>query len=152
MFTVVSKKKRFKMISLKYLTVYFLFFVAFAKSSNNQDHGDISITVSGFDFSKRGQLIIMVFDSEEGFPAEMDKAHRSVKSRGDFLGQETSTFGKTPYGEYAVAVFYDKNSNNKLDAKEPIGTSANGKFERLSFKKASFTLKESVKGVNVTLY
>jgi len=146
------------MINLKYLTVSFLFLLLFTNPSNCQDYGEVTVTISDFEFSRKGQLIIMIFESKEGFPTDISKANRSVKSRGDEIGKWIRTFGKLQYGEYAVVAYYDKNSNNKLDInflgfpKEPIGTSSDGKFRRLKFKNASFILNEPVKELKIKLY
>jgi len=99
------------MINLKYLTTPFLFFVLFATDSNCQNSGDITVTISDFEFSRKGQLITMIFESEEGFPSNLGKAVRSVKSRGDDIGKWVRTFGKLSFGEYAVVVYYDKNDH-----------------------------------------
>ena len=146
------------MINLKYLTTPFLFFILFATDSNCQNSGDITVTISDFEFSRKGQLITMIFESEDGFPSNLGKAVRSVKSRGDDIGKWVRTFGKLSFGEYAVVVYYDKNSNNKLDRnffgspKEPIGTSCNRKSGRLKFENASFKLDGQVKELKIKLY
>ncbi len=142
----------------KSLTTTFLLFFTLINFSIGQNYGDISVTASGYDFSKKGELFFLIFESKEGFPDEISFTNRYFRSRGDNLGEGISTFGKIPYGEYAVVVYFDKNRNEKLDLnflgfpKEPMGTSSNSKFKRLKFKKASFKFNEPVKELNIKLY
>jgi len=73
-----------------------------------------------------GELVIAVFDREDGFPADVTKAVRTGKTA---LDQPEHTFGDLPDGEYVIVVFHDLNRNGKADRtalgfpKEPIGLS-----------------------------
>ena len=146
------------MFSLKYLITSSLLLLLFFNSLQGQDTGSITISIPDFEFSRRGQLIVLIFESKEGFPTDINLAHRFSKSRGDNIGEMIGTFGAVPYGEYAIVAYYDKNSNNKLDtnflgiSKEPIGTSSGSKFRRLKFEKASFILNEPSKEFEIKLY
>lgn len=124
----------------KSLTMFLLNTFFLVNMTVGQNYGELTISFSDFDFSKRDNLIILLFESELGFPDEIDKANRYSISSGDFLGKGSTTIGHVEYGEYAVVAYYDKNNNEKLDVNfvgrptEPLGTSASKKNKRLKFK------------------
>jgi uncharacterized protein (DUF2141 family) len=64
--------------------------------------------------------------------------------------QEKITFSDLPAGNYAIKLFHDANSNNKLDMnmlgmpKESYGFSNNvGRFGPPAYQKAKFTIKDN---------
>lgn len=82
-----------------------------------------------------------------------------VRGRLGFVQSEKQTIELhgLPTGRYAVAVYQDKDSDNKLDRwlglipKEPYGFSNNvGQYGPVSFKKASFDLTED-KNITIKL-
>ena len=95
--------------------------------------------------SSQGQVIVAVYDSEEGFPLNLNKAKllRRVPVVG---GQVELSFEGLPYGSYAVAAIHDENQNNTLDTswiglpKEGVACSngAHGRFGPPSFEDAIF--------------
>jgi uncharacterized protein (DUF2141 family) len=62
--------------------------------------------------SKKGQLLISIFNKETGFP-ENNKAAYSTLVFKEPLRSNLSLF--LPKGSYAFAIVHDKNSNNKMD-------------------------------------
>ena len=96
-----------------------------------------------------GELLIGVFNSEDGFPPEIQKALVSAKIKPE---SPMHTFENLPQGNYAVVVIHDRNKSGQLDRnllgmpKEPVGLSnyqSIGLSNLPTFRKASFELKES---------
>lgn len=109
--------------------------------------------------SQEGRLLLSMHNKQEGFPG--DTAHsiltRALKITGDTMEFE---FIKLPYGEYAVAVFHDENSNFKMDTnmfgipKEGIGISNNA-YRMMGpphYDEAKFTLDAPEKVIYVKMH
>ena len=75
--------------------------------------GKLTVEVSGFR-SDRGQLLLRLYDREEGFPKDGSKALRQVQQRIEG-GHATVAFDSLPFGSYAVGCVHDENGNGKLD-------------------------------------
>lgn len=126
--------------------------VIYAKES-----GALKVSVEKFGKIK-GDVKIAVYASKDGFPMEGAKAVTSASIKVD-NAKVSYTFEKMAYGEYAVSVYYDENSNNKLDAgfmgipKEAVGASndAKGKMGPPSFDDAKFLLNAEYKEINIKL-
>ncbi len=92
-----------------------------------------------------GQIMANLFDSRETY---MRAALVGLTVPVDNDGGATLDFGAHPPGEYAITVFYDENSNGKLDAgrfripTEAVGYSNNakGRFGPAKWKKTRFLL------------
>lgn len=96
----------------------------------------------------KGEIRIAMFDSEQKYPE--DPVHAIV------LPVERKevewVVNDLPYGEYAIAVYHDKNKNGELDSnllgipKEDYGFSNNarGRFGPASWKDAKFIVRETV--------
>lgn len=89
--------------------------------------GTLTVRFRGI-VEKRGEVLFSLADSEKIFEADRE-AYRSVSLRpdGDTV---VAVFEDLPAGEYAVKVFHDANSNEKLDIglmgpKEKYGFSNN---------------------------
>jgi len=95
--------------------------------------------------SKKGQLLISIFNKESGFP-ENNKAAYSTLVFKEPLGSNLSLF--LPSGSYAFAIVHDKNSNNKMDKNmfgaptEAYGVSLNKTYllKAPEFEENKFTL------------
>lgn len=96
-----------------------------------------------------GKLLIGVFNQEDGFPREIQKALVIAKVKPE---NPTHTFESLPLGRYAVVVIHDRNNSGQLDRnllgmpKEPVGLSnytSIGISNPPTFRKALFDLKES---------
>ncbi len=75
--------------------------------------GTIEVTITGMQ-NDRGQLLINVFLSSDGFPSDPERAFRAVPQTID--GQEVHVvFEDIPAGRFAIAAFHDENENFKLD-------------------------------------
>lgn len=96
-----------------------------------------------------GTLLIGVFNQEDGFPREIQKALVIAKVKPE---KPTHAFENLPPGRYAVVVIHDRNNSGQLDRnllgmpKEPVGLSnytSIGISNPPTFRKALFELKES---------
>ena len=95
--------------------------------------------------SKKGQLLISIFNKESGFP-ENNKAAYSTLVFKEPLRSNLSLF--LPSGSYAFAIVHDKNSNNKMDKNmfgaptEAYGVSLNKTYllKAPEFEENKFTL------------
>jgi uncharacterized protein (DUF2141 family) len=106
--------------------------------------------------SAQGQVIVAVYDNNDGFPLDLTKAKllRRVPVVG---GKVELSFEGLPFGSYAVAAIHDENQNNTLDTyflgvpREGVACSndAHGRFGPPSFKDATFLFQAA--GQVVTL-
>ena len=100
---------------------------------------NLSIKVEGISEVK-GNLGILLFNSEDGYPETSTKALKSytVKVESESM---TIEFGEFVKGEYAVTLMQDKNMNGRMDKnmigipKEPFGFT---KLESIPFGTPSF--------------
>jgi uncharacterized protein (DUF2141 family) len=110
--------------------------------------GSIEVEVTGLKNAK-GQLGILIFTANDGFPSNQKKAFREILLP-IVEGKTKYTFTDVPYGEYAVSVMHDENNNDKLDTnllgipKEGTGVSNNvqSAFGAPKFSDASFSLND----------
>ncbi len=96
-----------------------------------------------------GVLRLAVYNDPSSWMSE----HNMVRGRLGFIQNSEQTFEihGLPEGRYAIAIYQDTNSNNKLDRwlwsvpKEPYGFSNNvGRYGPVSFNKAAFNLNEDL--------
>lgn len=74
--------------------------------------GRIVINIDGLRNNK-GVVGIALFNSDKGFPNDPDKAFKTAKA--SIKDKKASfVFEDVPYGEYAISVFHDENSNGKM--------------------------------------
>lgn len=116
-------------------------------SAQSAHGGRLTIRVVGV-AHHQGQLIVNVFSKEDGFPADSQRALRSITS--PILNQNVRDveISHLPTGQYAISVLHDENANGHLDTnflgipKEPTGTSRNvkGHFGPPKFRDAVFAL------------
>ncbi|MEM6359660.1 MAG: DUF2141 domain-containing protein [Bacteroidota bacterium] len=104
--------------------------------------------------SKEGTMFFVLWTGKDGFPSELDKAYKIEKVK-DFSTSASHTFKNLPYGDYAVAVFQDKDNNGELEKnfigipREPIAMTNMTGMGKPSFKKCTITLNSPEK--NITL-
>jgi uncharacterized protein (DUF2141 family) len=108
--------------------------------------GDLQVVVVGFQ-SDTGDMKVALSDSESNY-ASKSKAFRGTSAtiEGD---RATAVFANLPYGEYAVRVYHDANSNDKFDTNfmgvptEPYGFSNNvrGTFGPAKWDNAKFDFR-----------
>jgi uncharacterized protein (DUF2141 family) len=102
---------------------------------------------------RKGQMLLVVFDSPDGWPGDDDdsKAIRHLVAHLDGKGEGTiSTMATTlPAGTYAASVLHDENNNGEMDTGflgvplEGYGFTNNPKvmFERPKFDQCVFEVK-----------
>ncbi|WP_185782457.1 DUF2141 domain-containing protein [Croceivirga lutea] len=123
---------------MRILLLLLIFCSGFAFSQN-----DLSIQVHGVPDSQ-GKVSIAIYDNEEGF-LKFDKVFKYDSIAAE-KGITKILVKDLPIGEYAVAVFYDENSNDKLDTnwlgipKEKVGFSKSKMktFGPPNFKECAF--------------
>lgn len=86
--------------------------VSFGAEAEKPRVGTLTIVSSGFE-SEEGDVMIRLSNSREDFEAE-DAGFRNAKVEASG-GKATTTFEGLPYGEYAIQLFHDENSNEELD-------------------------------------
>ena len=125
------------------ITTYFLFSSGFTVEDNLVS--TITLMIEGVD-DPIGEIRIAIFDSENGYlenpslldvvPVSQTKIERKIEN--------------LAYGQYAIAVYHDRNKNGKLDTNilgiplEEYGFSNNarGRFGPASWSQAKFTVSE----------
>jgi uncharacterized protein (DUF2141 family) len=114
----------------------------------NAQKVDLTVDMSGFQNDK-GVVKVGLYNSEGTFLKTTFKSLNSkIKSKTAVV-----TFEGIEVGEYAVSIYQDENSNNKMDTNffgipnEPYMASNNtkGSFGPPKYEKAKFTLKENTK-------
>tara|TARA_R110000868_G_scaffold410693_8_gene699918 strand:+ start:1352 stop:1801 length:450 start_codon:yes stop_codon:yes gene_type:complete len=145
---------------LRHLLIFSFINVLFNCGSKAQELPDyitensssFTLEVNGFEYSK-GEIRIAVFNSEDSYtkkpvyavviPVEEDRIEWNVPD--------------LPFGEYAIAVYHDRNKNGKLDTnllgipKEDYGFSNNarGKFGPASWQEAKFIIQEKTSTLKI---
>ncbi len=126
-----------------------LFYIIFSLFINQPDYydnlgGDIDVKVTGVS-NQKGEIMVALFDSPEGFPQNSVKAIKLVKSPAQ-KGDVVMYLKEVPSGKYAIALFHDTNGDAILNTnfmgipKEGYGVSNNirNKFSAPKFQQASF--------------
>ncbi|MEM8969516.1 MAG: DUF2141 domain-containing protein [Bacteroidota bacterium] len=115
--------------------------------------GKVTVELTGIEKTE-GQIVFMLFDQEDGFPSDPNKALKKGIVN-EYSDKATFTFDDVPYGTYALAVFHDENSDGEVERnfmgmpKESVGASNMFKMGRPNFEKCSFELKEGEKKLNM---
>lgn len=121
-----------------------LWFLAFQAGSGNT-RNVIHVGIDGLR-TEKGQVICSLYSSAEGFPKNNRNA--IAHSRSMIANRHSDcTFPGIQPGTYAISVFHDENSNDRLDTnflgipREGVGASNNAKghFGPPSFHDASFS-------------
>tara|TARA_R110000868_G_scaffold274251_1_gene533476 strand:+ start:266 stop:697 length:432 start_codon:yes stop_codon:yes gene_type:complete len=123
---------------MKKIIIGAVVFALFGFSTPTEKH-TLSIKVEGIT-EIRGNLGILLFNSEDGYPETGTKALRSytIKVESESMIIE---LGEFPAGEYAVTLMQDKNMNGIMDKnmigipKEPFGFT---KLQEIPFGAPSF--------------
>ena len=128
---------------LLFISITFLIY-----SFKNENDGKIKINLTGIDVSKKGNLVIGVF-KKDNFPIENKSSYNKIIPVTD--SKMEITFNNINPNDYGIAVFQDKDKNNKLSTNligipnEPFGFSNNkfGTFGPPDFKDVSIKVSES---------
>ena len=119
----------------------------------SSDQGELIVVINGFD-NDEGVVKIALSDTQEDYEAH-DEAFRTGESG---INQKRAVwiFEKIPFGEYAIKIYHDEDSDNELNTNflgmptEEYGFSNNarGSFGPASWEDAKFLFKS----VKDTLY
>jgi len=119
---------------------------------NPEQFSKFKLTIKGIDEPK-GEVRIAMFNSEEKYTK--DPLHAVVMTVEE--KECVWTLDSLPQGEYAIAVYHDKNTNGELDTnflgipKEDYGFSNNArrKFGPAKWGDAKFTVKGSETSIEI---
>ena len=125
------------------LTVYMLFSNGF--TVKNKLVSTVTLKIDGVDIAV-GEIRIAIFDSENRYMENPSLAEIVPVSQTNIEWQ----IENLAYGQYAIAVYHDKNKNGKLDTNmlgiplEEYGFSNNarGRFGPASWSQAKFTVNK----------
>ena len=114
----------------------------------NEEGPVIKIQLEGLK-DQKGLIGVMIFDQEEGFPTEKEKAIFSKEYPVEG-GTPIIRINDLPPGKYAISLIHDVNGNRDLDKNflgvpvEPFGFSGNKSilFGLPKFEEAAFEVKE----------
>ncbi|WPP50857.1 DUF2141 domain-containing protein [Catalinimonas niigatensis] len=128
----------------------------FQVNAQNKETASVTVVVNGIE-SKEGSIQIAFFSTKASFPDE--KPYKANKLSLNESGEVTLIFKDIPFGEYALAVYQDKNDNDKLDTnlvgipKEPYGFSNNHnpKFSRPNYDEAKVEIRQASQTLNVKI-
>jgi uncharacterized protein (DUF2141 family) len=140
----------------KFFVLTLILFLFIPVGTFTQQTATISVTITGFQ-SDNGIANIALFNSKNGFPAEVDKAFKKAELSISNKKAKT-TFTGIPYGTYAITVLHDENKNGKLDTKllvipaEGVGTSNNPKLTGPpSFNQSKFEVNKSELAISIKM-
>lgn len=108
--------------------------------------------------SDKGKILVLVFNSENGFPESIDQAFQKLVLFPKSKKAEFNLVG-IPFGKYAITVLHDEDNNGKMNTnlmgfpQEKYGFSNNPKiyFGPPSFEKAALNLGPENKTVQINL-
>jgi len=106
-------------------------FLLTSLSAFGQEQSPITVKVTNIKQAK-GTMRVAFYKKGSGFPKEGSITF-AKETKVSKAGELTLKFTDIPYGEYAIAVFQDKNQNQKIDKNligyptEPFGFSKNFK-------------------------
>jgi uncharacterized protein (DUF2141 family) len=143
-----------KLVLIMIFTTISIFAQDTTKIENNS--GKFILSVVGFG-SNDGKAMIALFNSEEGY-SETGENFKSIALEIEDLKTEWVIEG-LPFGEYAIKLYHDENSNNKMDRNmfgipsEDYGFSnnASGSFGPADYEDAKFVLNQFVQQHEINL-
>jgi len=113
--------------------------------SQQANAADLTVNISEVSQGK-GHVMVGLYSGTEAFSTGKASYGSRVKASNE---QEQVVFKDLPAGDYAVKIYQDENSNQKLDfnfmgiPKEGYGYSNNvGRFGRPAYQEAKFTVEE----------
>lgn len=119
----------------KFLKLLFFSLILIANALFSQDRtdtGNIEVSIQNIDMDEEGDLVILLFNSEESW-LEAEQYYKIIKVS-PVKETEKIIFDNIPFGsDYAIEVVHDENGNLKMDMrilpypkpKEGVGVSNN---------------------------
>jgi uncharacterized protein (DUF2141 family) len=120
------------------------------KTTAEQKTGTLTVIITGLKNDK-GEVLLALCNSEENWSSKEVEPFRAIAVP-IAEKQAEAVFEDVPFGEYAIRLFHDENSNGDLDTnflglpKEDYAFSNNAKatFGPPKYEKAKFEFKEEV--------
>lgn len=145
----------FEMSKTKLVLATFIFlFVSYDAEAQNVN---TNLVVTNLP-AKKGSLIIAWYDNADEFTKPKKALYQHVvKTNGE--GSVSTVFTNIPKGEYAIAMYFDENDNNKMDTNflgipiERYGFSNNKYFatRACTYEEAKFSIKQDNQKITVKL-
>lgn len=131
----------------------FLFFIM--QASNTADKKELQITITNI--NGEGIVYIGLYQQHDHFPKETSGKNYKIDPKGS--NSVTIKIDDIEYGEYAAAIFHDKDGDGKMKIRilgipdEPIGFSNNIKprFSAPKFEKCKFFYNETSNTISIKL-
>ena len=147
-------KNRMTCLTLFFLAVMGTMYIAVAGEINKKT-SDLIITINGFENSE-GIAKLALINSEKNYNEDKPFQGYDLKIVDKKV---VTTISELAYGEYAVKIYHDENSNNKLDTKifgiptERYGFSndARGTAGPPDYKEAAFKLDSPEKEITINI-
>lgn len=119
-----------------------------------QNTATIQVKVDDIKNQGKGEVVFMLFSTDDGFPKERNKAYQYgiVKN---FDSSATYVFKDIPFGIYAVSVHQDLDADGEMKSnflgmpREPVGASNLLKMGKPNYKKCSFSVDRPEKNINI---
>ena len=137
--------------------IIYIIFSLFINHLNFYDtqRGDIDVTVTGIS-NQKGEIMVALFDSPEGFPQNPGKAIKLGKCPAQ-KGNVVIHLKEVPPGKYAIALFHDTNGDAILNTnflgipKEGYGVSNNikNKMSAPKYQQAIFVHGEGPSSLTI---
>ena len=139
-------------MSISFLLSLYLSFIPIIEKGS-----DLRVTIEKTD-SDRGKILVLVFDQEDGFPDQVEKAFRKFAIAPENGKAELELPNLQP-GKYAFTVLHDEDNNEVMNTSflglptEKYGFSNNPKiyFSPPSFEKAAIRLGKESAAIVITL-
>jgi uncharacterized protein (DUF2141 family) len=137
--------------------IFFIMFAGFFFSAIPEEQESLAITVTNIK-EVVGNMRVGIYKSTNDFPDEND-TYKSKIYKISKTGTVTFKINDLPYGNYAIAVYQDKNKNGRMDKnfvgvpKEPFAFANNVKprFSAPSFEDCEIDYSESNHKMTVIL-
>jgi len=139
-----------------------IFFVTIAMigilSGFSQEKKPLKITIIGLKDAK-STILVGVYRKQDGFPEADKKPFKGYNIKPDSKNSALTTITDLEYGEYAIAIYQDKNSDSKLNTgmfgmpKEPYAFSNNfkPKFSAPKYDDCKFVYSAEKNDISITL-
>lgn len=94
---------------MKYLLI--ICFLIFSQTKYSQTY-NLTVTVTNFK-QLEGNIIVSIYNKSDDFPKEGKQYQDNISKVNNY--SEAITFNNLPAGDYAVAIFHDKNSDGECN-------------------------------------
>ncbi|MCS6820631.1 MAG: DUF2141 domain-containing protein [Microscillaceae bacterium] len=139
------------------MALLFILLTGFEIPSQKSDKATLILEITDIR-SNMGKILLSVFNTPDGFPAQAEKAHRTLQYK--VTGNTAIiTIPDLPMGEYAIAILHDEDNNGKMNRnflgvpKEGYGASndARNMFSPPDYEKAKFLLNTPQKKMKIKM-